>query len=377
MDRIRLVYIISDIRRSAVFEATFALLDQKIFDLHFILLNSDKTAFEQIIRSLGAEVYPIHVSSKKAYPKAVRQIYCILRRLQPQIVHTHMRTADFLGLSAAWLAGVKVRVHTRHFSTNNHEYYRHAVKYDRLINTLATHIVAISDNIRNVLIEKEHVKPEKINVLYNAHDLAAFSNVSADRVAALRQKYAIDSRKFPIIGCIGRYITLKGHKYVIEAFAQLLKIFPNAYLILANASGSEKNIIQTQLKQQLPPDSYTEIVFEEQIQALYSIFDLFTHVPINEKVEGFGLTYIEALAAGVPSVFTLSGVANEFVKDSQNALCVPYCDAGAIERAWLLLLRDKDLREKLKLEGQNSVAMFDVRKKTDDLMQYYCKITHS
>lgn len=368
--KIKIVYVISDMKRSVFFEAVFSALDKEQFDISLILLNSRDSTFEQYIKDLNIPVWRLPLPTKKDYWRVGRQIYLILRRLKPQIVHTHMRDADFLGLSAAWAGGVKVRIHTRHFSTNNHDYYPHAVKYDRLINRMATHIIAISDNVRQVLTEREGVPPNKVFVLYNAHDLQPFAQVDAHEINTLRQKYAL-FQQYPVIGCIARYTTLKGHQYLIAAFAQLLKKFPNARLMLANANGSEKQIIKAQLEQQLPKESYTEIEFEEQIHALYHLFDVFVHVPIDRYVEGFGFTYIEALAAGIPSIFTLSGVATEFIIDGHNALVVPYCSAEAIEKALYRLLSDKKLREQLSTAGKLSVAPFDIKIHAPKLMEFY------
>ena len=77
------------------------------------------------------------------------------------MVHTHLFEASLLGLSAAKFTRVKRRIYTRHHSTYHHEYYPKAIKYDRLINFLATEIVAISNNVKEVLRRKEGVAENK------------------------------------------------------------------------------------------------------------------------------------------------------------------------------------------------------------------------
>jgi hypothetical protein len=56
-------------------------------------------------------------------------------------------------------------------------------------------------------------------------------------------------------------------------------------------------------------------------------------VPIDDTIEAFGQTYIEALISGVPSVFTLSGVASEFIENGKNALVVDYKNSEQISVA--------------------------------------------
>ena len=70
------------------------------------------------------------------------------------------------------------------------------------------------------------------------------------------------------------------------------------------------------------PDRYTEIVYETDMPALYKTFDVFVHVPVEPHFESFGQVYVEAMASGIPSVFTLAGAATEFVRDGENALVV-------------------------------------------------------
>src|SRR5690606_4491552 len=106
-------------------------------------------------------------------------------------------------------------------------------------------------------------------------------------------------------------------------------------------------------------------------QALYKLFDVYVHVPIDEKIEAFGQTYVEALAAGIPSVFTKSGIANDFIEDERNALVVPFRNSEAIYSALLRVLTDETLRESLILEGKKSVEKFDFHNMADQLDSIY------
>jgi glycosyltransferase involved in cell wall biosynthesis len=114
-----------------------------------------------------------------------------------------------------------------------------------------------------------------------------------------------------------------------------------------------------------------EIPFEEDVPALYKLFDVYVHVPINPQIEAFGQTYIEALAARVPSVFTLSGVATEFIAHEKNALVVPFQDAEAIYQAIMRLLEDGLLRDRLREQGVSDVNRFAISNMIDQLQHLY------
>ena len=121
----------------------------------------------------------------------------------------------------------------------------------------------------------------------------------------------------------------------------------------------------------LPASSWKTTEFENNITSLYHIFDYYIHVPINKEIEAFGQTYIEALAAGTPSVFTLSGVAPEFIIDHHNAIVVPFCDSEAINVAINALSSNYVLRKNIIRNGQKDIQQFSLTKMMTKLEQLY------
>jgi glycosyltransferase involved in cell wall biosynthesis len=204
----------------------------------------------------------------------------------------------------------------------------------------------------------EGVEGIKISKIPHGIILNKFLKLNEDSFNPLNKKYNIQSDKKPIIGVISRYIQLKGIQYIIPAFAEIKKAFPNAHLVLANAVGNESEEIKKRLAQNLLPDNYTEIEFEPDIYNLYKLFDVFVHVPINSKAEAFGQTYVEALAAGVPSVFTLSGIAHEFIENEKNALVVNYKSTSEIKDAIMKILTEPELCRKIVDNGYKSLSAF-------------------
>jgi glycosyltransferase involved in cell wall biosynthesis len=148
---------------------------------------------------------------------------------------------------------------------------------------------------------------------------------------------------------------------VIPAFKELLNEKPNAILLLANAVGDYTTEIQSLLST-LPATSYREIKFEHDMPAFYKLMDIFLHVPIDAASEAFGQVYVEALAAQLPCIYTLSGIANEFVIDKENALVVPFMDSDSILSAINVILNDDKFAEKISINGMNkSRELFSVQ----------------
>ena len=81
---------------------------------------------------------------------------------------------------------------------------------------------------------------------------------------------------------------------------------------------------------------------------------------------------MEALAAGVPSVFTLSGVAAEFIEHKKNAWVVDFAQPDQIYHGMNTLLKDAGLRQRLIHQGQASVrALFTLQSMISKLQSLY------
>ena len=330
---------------------------------------------ENYLKQHHIPVFRVTYGGKKDILKAIFSIYKIIRNTKNTIVHTHLFDANIAGLMAAKLAGVKKRIYTRHHSTYHHQYFPNAVKYDRFCNYLATDIIAISENVRNVLHSKENVPSSKIHLIHHGFQLKSFATVPKEKVELLRRKYNISDnpKQSPVIGVISRYIELKGLQYIIPAFEKILVEYPNALLLLANTDGDYKKEIKEMLKN-IPPNNYLKIKFEKDIFSLYKLFDIFIHVPINLEIEAFGQTYVEPLASGIPSIFTLSGVANEFIRDNYNALVVPYKNSEAIYHSILELTKNDELRNQLIQNGYSSTeAIFSLNLSISQLETLYAE----
>ena len=369
MNHKKLTYIVSDINKAIAFEWINEYLPNNI-ELSFILLNNRDSFLEDYLKKNNVLFHRISVSSKKDYLKAIFKTKRLLKKWNTEIVHCHLRHANFVGLVASKMARIKTRIYTRHHSTYHHDYFPKAVKIDSFINKLSTDIVAISENVKDVLIQKENVNANKIHLIHHGFDLDKFLEIEASEIQFIKNKYAINSDKITI-GVVARFINLKGHKYIIEAFSHILKSTPNAHFIFAHASGPDYEEIHQIITSSLPQESFTEIKFENNLFALYQLFDYYIHVPINKEIEAFGQTYIEALASGTPMICTKSGVANEFIEHKTNAMVVPFKNSTEIVNSFIELNNSPILKKRIIENGLKSVEKFNLQSFINKLNKLY------
>ncbi len=351
--KIKVCHVLSDVDQSHLIETTGEVMDKAKYKIGFVFMGKKKPQLFDFFREHGYETEFFEFCSKRQLPSAVWKLKEIFKRFRPDIVHTHLVEASLAGLVAAKILRIKNRIHTRHHGIESHVYYPHGVYYDKVINHLSKKIIAISNVVAEALTEREGVNPNKVVNIPHGFNLENFV-ADEEKTEALKTQYGLEGH-YPVIGSIGRFIHWKGVQNIVPAFKALLKTYPQAKLVLANATGPYGPDIFRLLKDNLEERNYVTIEFERNVFALYRTFDAFVHVPVNRDFEAFGQVYIEALAMKVPSVFTLAGIANDFIVDKENAVVVPYNDSEAIAQGLGLLLRDDELRNKIINRGKEDV----------------------
>lgn len=352
------------------FEQTALHLKAEGLDVSYLLINSTNGELHRFLLSNGFKVHTLEAGSLLKSGKVIRACRKWLKEESIDLVHCHLAQANWIGLWAAKLARIPQRIYTRHSGKPLHLGWKERI-IDKVQNRLATKIVAISVNVDELLASQGVPKGKRV-LIHHGFELKRFSNPDLTEVERLKQQYNPDNQK-PVFGIIARWLELKGIQYTIDAFSELLKKYPDALLCFFGASENADYSVEIKNKlDQLPERNYCIVPFENNVFDLYQLFDGYMHVPVNAACEAFGQTYVEALAAGIPSIFTLSGVAREFIVHEENALVVPFRDSKAIYEAMLQILNDEGLCTKLKTNGVRDVnRLFDFSTYISNLQKLY------
>src|ERR1051325_10990909 len=121
--RIKVVIIISNIDKAVGFEWIVKSIDKKRFDLSFILLNPSPSYLNKFLREENIPSFELSYRRKSDLPFILLKVIKLLRRIRPDVVHTHLFEANVIGQTAAWLLRVPKRVYTRHSSNENRRYH--------------------------------------------------------------------------------------------------------------------------------------------------------------------------------------------------------------------------------------------------------------
>tara|TARA_B100000315_G_C14542861_1_gene571796 strand:- start:758 stop:1678 length:921 start_codon:yes stop_codon:yes gene_type:complete len=303
--------------------------------------------------------------------KMIPHVLFILKKWKADVIHTHFVDANIIGLTAGMLGNIPKRIYTRHHNTYHHDYARKGVFLDRYSNILATDIISISRRVSDTLVKREGVPLSKIVRINHGFKPEPFVNPSPSDVELLKVRYSVESGR--VIGVIARHIYWKGVKFIVKAFKELMSDYPDTILFLANARGDQASSIRSLLSS-IPKSRYRLVPFEPNVGALYRLFHVYVHTPIDPDIEAFGQTYVEALMAGIPSVFTVSGIAHDFVEHERNALVVSYKNEHEICVAIRRILDEKDLGLHLSQQGRrDAITLFSLEKMVRQLLNTYEK----
>jgi glycosyltransferase involved in cell wall biosynthesis len=308
-------------------------------------------------RELGLPVRGLFCAGDLDLPFAYRLAQYI-RESKPDIVHCHSRRgADVLGGLAASFADVPAVVSRRVDNTEM-----------RLIAALRYRpfkkVIAISEAIREVLLERG-VEADRLKVIRSAVDADRFA-VKPD-CAAFRTEFDIKDDTIAI-AAVGQLIPRKGHRYLLEAVADLRKRQQKFKLIIFG-EGYLSGQLQAQASTLGIGDCVAFAGFREDLDDYVGCFDVLVHPAL---AEGLGVATLKAQAAGVPVVGFAAGGLNEAVEHGKSGYLVTPEDvealAGSIER----MISDGSLRQKFGQAGRERMQKeFSIATMADRHIEVY------
>lgn len=234
----------------------------------------------------------------------------------------------------------------------------------------AARVVTIS-RFTAAALEASRVPQERIRLLMPAIDLSRFSGLP-DR-ERLRQGRGWQHAE--VILTVGRLVERKGQDTVIRALAEVAAARPQARYVIGGAGPYEKPLRDLARQQGVEGRvDFVGFVPEEELPGLLAAADVFAMVsrqrPEAGDVEGFGIVFLEANAAGTPVLGGRSGGVEDAVIDGRTGLLVDPQNVAAVAAALVQLLGDAALRRRLGEEGRQRVQDdFDRRRRAAELWE--------
>jgi glycosyltransferase involved in cell wall biosynthesis len=277
-----------------------------------------------------------------------------LVRLRPDVVHTHAAKAGAVGRVAARLARAPAVVHTFHghvlrgyFGPRKERAFR---LIERGLARACDRIVAVSDEVRDDLVELHVASAAKIDVIPVGFDMRRLS-VPPERHAelrgALRRELGLPDDAL-VVTFVGRVVPIKRADRFLAAALELRD--SGAQFVVVGDGEALADVRSSDAARTLG-DRVLFTGYRADVAAIYHASDV---VVLTSDSEGTPVSLIEAAACGVPVVGTDVGGVRSVVQDGVTGYVVPP-DASLVAARIATLLEDGPLRARLGAAGRERV----------------------
>lgn len=316
--------------------------------------------------ALGREISPLDDLA------ALARMVKLVRRIKPDVVHTHMAKAGTVGRLAAQICGVPLIVHTYHGHVFHGYFGRRKTQLFLTIEralALRTHrIVTVGESQRDEIASYGIASATKLEPIRLGLELWPFLDAEAHR-GELRRELGIDEDT-PLIGIVARLAPIKAHEDFFAAAAEVLKAKPKTCFLVIGDGERRAPLEQLVFNLGLQ-DRVRFLGWRRDMPRIYADLDV---VVLTSRNEGSPVSLIEALAAARPVVSTAVGGVPEVVLDGETGLTVPVSDPRAMADGIVRLLRDRGEAERLAQAGRRHVfPRYDANRLVDDMRSLYLR----
>ncbi|MBR0571635.1 glycosyltransferase family 4 protein [Microvirga sp. STS03] len=308
------------------------------------------------------------------------KLYLLFKKEKPQIVHTHTPKAGLIGMLAAWLARVPVRMHTvagLPLLEADGIKRKILVLTERLTNACACNVYSNSYKMMEIMLDNDLCSPSKLGVIGNGSsngiDTNYFAPSSINNTAKENLKAELKISSTDKVLCfIGRVVSDKGINELVSAFLNLVNQNPNLKLLLIGPLEPELDALNKQTENAVlnhPNICFAD--YQEDVRPYLAVSDIFVFPSYRE---GFPNVVMQAGAMGVPCIVSNINGCNEIIEHGKNGLIVPSKDSEALEDAIHFLLNDdKALQQMADVSREIIIKRYDQKYVWQELLKEYRK----
>jgi glycosyltransferase involved in cell wall biosynthesis len=306
-----------------------------------------EVAVQEGIRTAGIEMTRAITPMKDL--AAIWSLYKFFRKEKPSIVHTHTPKAGLLGMIAARLARVPVRLHTvaglpLMEATGKKRMLLEQV--EKLTYAAATTVYPNSKNLCEFILNNRFCAPSKTKVLGNGSsngiDTVFFSVDESLKQKAIQFKseHGITAEDFVFV-FIGRLVRDKGIEELVEAFVQLALKYPHMKLLLVGPFEPELDPISEKTQRIIREhDRIILVGFQQDVRPYYLASSALAFPSYRE---GFPNVPMQAGCFGLPCIVTNINGCNEIIENGTNGLVIEPKNTDQLKNAMEELMKNEDL----------------------------------
>lgn len=334
-----------------------------------LLMDPGGELFADALRARGVQVWVLP-AGPDLNPMALGHLVGELRRRRPDLVHTHLIHADVHAQLAARLVGIPAvsSVHSAH-PWYVRQPYRSAAS---LAGRLARRTIAISHHVGRMLADARIVPPGRVRVVHYGITVDDWVSTAAERRKGRRELGIGDDEI--AVGIAARLIPGKGHDSLIRSVAAARGQGQRLRLLIAG-SGPLQGQLEALAEAEGLGQTASFLGFRTDMRGFMAASDVVAFPTSPSLGEGFGLTALEAQAAGRPVIATGVAALPEVVANGETGVLVDPDSLEALTDALIALAADAPLRERLGANGRERAAKcFSIDAMVDGTLAVYREV---
>ena len=220
------------------------------------------------------------------------------------VIHAHDWLTYYAGIAAKKMTGkpLVVHVHATSFdrgSVDNIDTRVYAIERNGM--EAADKVITVSDLTRNIVITKYGINPDKVVTVHNAVDFSGRDDLQVERGV-----------KDKVVTFLGRITFQKGPEYFIEAAAKVLKRTKGVRFVMAGSGDMMNRSIRHVARLGISDRfHFTGFLRGADVQKMFALSDVYVMPSVSEP---FGISPLEAMRTGVPSVISKQSGAAEILR---------------------------------------------------------------
>lgn len=310
--------------------------------------------------------------------KSLFLFFRYFKKVRPDAVHGNTPKGALLSMVAAKLTGVKTRIYMCHglrYQGCMGLKRKVLVTMERITSFCATHVLCVSDGVRETLANDRICNRQKSRVIgcgsCNGIDMSLFNPLvyTNEQKLKLRAQYGIASDEFVFI-YMGRIVKDKGVNEMIHAFTRYRKEYPKIRLLILGAFEDALNSVDSNVAT-LIKENQEGVVYCGQQLDVKPFLVASQCLLLPSYREGFGLVLMEAGAMGIPVISSdIIGCNNVVTKD--NGLLVQPRDDNSLYQAMKEMVENKVFYQQLAVSTRQSIIdRFEQRTLWNKYLAFY------
>ncbi|MDR3639317.1 MAG: glycosyltransferase [Isosphaeraceae bacterium] len=324
-------------------------LDPDQFRHTVVTVFSRDAHWLETIRQRGVDVVDLGCRRYLDIGPGTLKFWSFLRRVRPDLVHTHLWAADVVGRIAGRLAGVPVlsSVHNMEYEPEARVNESRSLRLKRNAALLvdrwtarigARRLIAVSDYVGRSAARQLRFPAQRIDLVYNPIDFDDVSSEAHSDRSRVRDELGLPPDSLILLN-VGRVSAQKGLLFAIRALPAIVARFPTVHLVSAGSLTDENCVraLAAEAEKLGIPERFHTLGPRRDVSRLLQACDLFVFPSLYE---GMGIALIEAMASGRACIASDVGPLPELIRHGEDGWLVSPRSSEEIAEAVCRLLGD-------------------------------------